>query len=68
MEREDPFGFKTQGQNYEQHRPEYPSQIIDSIHTNLKGNDKYLDVATGTGQILFKLAPLFTTSIGTDIS
>lgn len=64
----DPFGFKTQGSNYEAFRPRYPQKMLDKCLSKLKGRNKYLDIATGTGQVLFALAPAFKSALGTDIS
>jgi hypothetical protein len=48
----DLFGYKSQGMNYERYRPKYPSSMLDHLTAQLKGKARYLDVATGTGQIL----------------
>lgn len=64
----DAFGFKTQGVNYDKFRPRYPSSFIDRCLSSLKHKNRYLDVATGTGQLLFALSPHFLASKGIDIS
>ena len=64
----DPFGFKTQGVNYQSFRPKYPQTLINRCLKNLKNKNKFLDIATGTGYVLFSLASNFNRSVGTDIS
>jgi hypothetical protein len=51
MER-DLFGYKSQGMNYERYRPKYPASMLEHLIVQLNGKTRYLDVATGTGQIL----------------
>jgi ubiquinone/menaquinone biosynthesis C-methylase UbiE len=63
----DIFGFKTQGVNYDKFRPRYPQQFL-SRYFALQGRQRYLDIATGTGQLLFALAPHWSYSRGVDIS
>jgi hypothetical protein len=55
----DNFGFETQGKNYEKFRPKYPPCLYHHTLEKIKGRNKYLDVAMGTGQLLFNIAPLF---------
>ena len=64
----DIFGFKNQGINYEKFRPIYPSKFITHCLSTLKHKNRYLDIATGTGQLLFAIAPHFLSSKGVDIS
>ena len=64
----DIFGFKTQGINYDKFRPKYPPVFIERYLKVLKHKNRYLDIATGTGQLLFAFAPHFTYSKGVDIS
>jgi ubiquinone/menaquinone biosynthesis C-methylase UbiE len=64
----DIFGFKNQGINYDKFRPRYPSVFIDRYLKNTKHKNRYLDIATGTGQLLFAFAPHFKESKGIDIS
>ncbi len=64
----DRFGFKTQGSNYELYRPKYTAAMIEDTLKRVKNKNKYLDVATGTGQLLFVLAQHFKVSKGIDIS
>jgi methylase of polypeptide subunit release factors len=69
MIKKDLFGFVTQGLNYELFRPKYPGALLGECLRGLKMKNNYLDVATGTGQVLFKLCGEFKgTLIGTDIS
>jgi ubiquinone/menaquinone biosynthesis C-methylase UbiE len=64
----DVFGFNTQGVNYDKFRPRYPSSFIQKCLSSIKHRNKYLDIATGTGQLLFAFAPHFQYSKGIDIS
>ena len=64
----DIFGFKTQGINYDKFRPRYPQKFIELYVSKMKGKQRYLDIATGTGQLLFAFAPHFALSKGVDIS
>ena len=66
--KKDLFGFKSQGVHYDAFRPKYPkSQLLHSL-SKLKRKSKYLDIATGTGKILFELAPYFERTVGQDLS
>ena len=51
--KKDLFGFENQGKKYDLYRPRYPKNILQRSLANLKGHSRYLDIATGTGQILF---------------
>jgi SAM-dependent methyltransferase len=64
----DKFGFETQGRNYARFRPTYPISLLHSVLQHTKGKGRYLDVATGTGQLLLQLAPHFQSSTGVDLS
>ena len=64
----DIFGFKNQGINYDKFRPRYPPSFIDRYATKMKGKSRYLDIATGTGQLLFAFANTFSFNKGVDIS
>ena len=64
----DIFGFKNQGSNYEKFRPRYPPSFLQHSLSLVKGRGRYLDVAMGTGQLLFSLASHFQLSHGMDIS
>jgi|JI6StandDraft_1071083.scaffolds.fasta_scaffold25559_5 hypothetical protein len=56
MSKKDLFGFVTQGINYELFRPRYPQALLGECLLGLKFRDTYLDVGTGTGQVLFAIA------------
>lgn len=64
----DIFGFTTQGINYDKFRPRYPSSFIQRCLALVKHKHRYLDIATGTGQLLFAFAPHFSYNKGVDIS
>lgn len=65
----DLFGAKTQGINYELFRPKYLPELLDKCIDGLPHRRNYMDVATGTGQVLFPHCEKFSgTSIGSDIS
>ena len=55
----DNFGFSTQGKNYSLFRPKYPECLYLCTINKLKQKNRYLDIAMGTGQLFFKIAPLF---------
>lgn len=46
---------KTQGVNYDRYRPYYPSDLTTKVLPTSGSSSAYLDVATGTGQLLFSL-------------
>jgi hypothetical protein len=48
----DLFGFETQGVNYDSYRPRYPPTMINRLMESIRDKNQYLDVATGTGQLL----------------
>lgn len=64
----DIFGFKNQGVNYDKFRPRYPLKFVEQCLKSVTKKNRYLDVATGTGQLLYAIAPYFKESIGTDLS
>lgn len=64
----DIFGFSNQGINYDKFRPRYPQAFIQKCLNSVKNKNRYLDIATGTGQLLFAFAPHFAYSKGIDIS
>lgn len=64
----DIFGFKTQGVNYDKFRPRYPSAFTNRYIQQIGHKNRYLDIAMGTGQLLFMFAPHFKFSKGVDIS
>jgi len=51
------------GQVYEQFRPRYPQRFIDKIRSEASNKKNYLDIATGTGQVLFELYDLFSSLV-----
>lgn len=53
--KKDLFGYDTQGKKYDIYRPRYPSKLLQNVLSKIKGRNRYLDVATGTGQILFEI-------------
>lgn len=59
---------KTQGVNYDRYRPSYPSSIVSLVNPEPERRSAYLDVATGTGQLLFKLYDKFERAFGVDAS
>ncbi len=64
----DNFGFKTQGKNYDEFRPRYPVSLYNKTLNKLISKNRYLDIAMGTGQLLFAIAPSFHYNKGVDIS
>ena len=66
--KKDLFGFQNQGTKYDTFRPRYPKNHLEYAISKLKLKSKYLDIATGTGQILFEIAPLFSKAVGVDLS
>jgi ubiquinone/menaquinone biosynthesis C-methylase UbiE len=64
----DNFGFENQGSKYEKFRPTYKDTLYTKTIQKLKNKSKYLDIAMGTGQLLFSIAPYFNQSEGVDIS
>ena len=57
------------GELYENFRPKYPREFIDSLNEFGKDNSNYLDIACGTGQILLDIIPSFNNlCVGVDIS
>jgi len=70
MNKQDPFGIhKNQAEAYDLDRPRYPKEFIDIITKNIIVNQNYLDVATGTGILLYELYDKFQGSlVANDIS
>lgn len=64
----DNFGFETQGKYYNEFRHRYPACLYEYTLKKIKSRNKYLDVAMGTGHLLFSIAPEFSSSKGIDIS
>lgn len=55
----DPFGFDTQGQNYDIYRPKYPKPFVEEILKFTDNKNTYLDLASGTGILFFELFDSF---------
>lgn len=53
--KKDLFGFDKQGTNYQKYRPKYSKTILEKSIQSLTNKNRYLDIAVGTGQILFQL-------------
>lgn len=61
--------YFAQGALYEGYRPTYPNVLLEKILSQTKNRNNYLDVATGTGQLLFQMTEHFKhLTLGTDIS
>ena len=50
---QDLFRFSNQGIKDGIYRPKYTAGMLSKMVSRLKNRNKYLDVATGTGQIIF---------------
>lgn len=66
--KKDLFGFKNQGINYDVFRPIYPIHMLNKMMEKVKNRNRYIDVATGTGQILFNIYHHFNYATGIDMS
>lgn len=66
--KQDLFGFESQGIKYDIYRPKYPNSMLTKMVARLKNKNRYLDVATGTGQIIFEICQHFQKSKGIDLS
>lgn len=67
----DLFGYENQQANYDIYRPKYPPEYFDRILSKIPLNNRmnFLDLATGTGSVLFPLSQHFSNlSLGIDIS
>jgi ubiquinone/menaquinone biosynthesis C-methylase UbiE len=64
----DLFSFDTQGQHYHTYRPNYPKSLVSELINGVNEKNSYIDVAVGTGQLLFEIAPHFSNSEGVDKS
>lgn len=64
----DIFGFKKQGVNYEKYRPDYPQEFFDEVFKASAHKNKHLDVACGTGKVLFPISTQFKESKAIDLS
>lgn len=56
------------GKKYNQYRPDYPEELFNIIKNKVQETNSAWDCATGTGQALKGLAPIFTKIQATDIS
>ena len=57
-----------QSKMYEMARPRYTKDIFTNILKRVSNKSNLLDIACGTGQLLFPLSEHFETSIGIDVS
>ena len=71
----DPFGHQGQAEDYAIFRPNYPDELIHPLLDTFKakgllesGDSTIVDVCTGNGQILRKLATHFGSAKGYDRS
>lgn len=64
------FGHDGQAEMYKHFRPEYPNEVIEYILAKVPPTTRkvYVDVACGSGQMTYLLAPHFEKSIGLDKS
>lgn len=60
--------FSKQSSAYSKFRPQYSNEIIAYIISFVENKSKALDVATGNGQVAYKLSADFETVYGIDIS
>lgn len=60
--------FSKQASGYSKFRPQYPDELIRYIVSFVKNKSLALDVATGNGQVAYKLSAFFDTVYGIDIS
>ena len=60
--------FSKQASAYSKFRPQYSDEIIAYIISFVENKSKALDVATGNGQVAYKLSAAFETVYGIDIS
>ncbi|EAR92954.1 embryo-abundant protein, putative (macronuclear) [Tetrahymena thermophila SB210] len=67
-QQKDLFGHSNQGENYDKFRPVYPQEFFDQILKHAVDRENFVDIACGTGQLLFELSNHFKFSLGTDIS
>lgn len=66
--KKDLFGYQNQGVNYDIYRPRYPKDMLQKTMVKVKGRSRYIDIAAGTGQILFEICHHFKHSEGLDLS
>lgn len=60
--------FQDNGKRYARFRPDYPTELVQSLTGLTEGSDLALDVGCGNGQLTSLLAPHFKHVIGTDTS
>lgn len=60
--------FSTASGSYARFRPSYPEELINTIVSKCESTGTCLDVGTGSGQLVSKLAPHFSELYATDIS
>ncbi|MBA0883701.1 class I SAM-dependent methyltransferase [Flavobacterium undicola] len=60
--------FSKQASGYSKFRPQYPDELIRYIVSFVENKSKALDVATGNGQVAYKLSAFFEKVYGIDIS
>jgi len=60
--------FSRQAAGYSKYRPHYPDEMIDYLISFVNNKSIALDIATGNGQIAYKLSVIFENVYGTDIS
>lgn len=60
--------FSKQALGYSKYRPHYPDEMIDYLISFVRNKSKALDMATGSGQIAYKLTNSFKIVYGVDIS
>lgn len=60
--------FSKQSSQYSKFRPQYPDEMIAYLISFVKNKSVALDIATGNGQVAYKLSPFFETVYGIDIS
>ena len=64
----DQFTNKQQIDLYDSTRPKYTQEIFTEILSHITTHDLYIDLACGTGQLLFPIGVKFKKSIGVDAS
>ncbi|MCL7743343.1 class I SAM-dependent methyltransferase [Guyparkeria hydrothermalis] len=60
--------FESGGNAYARHRPDYPSELVDTLSAACRGNVLAVDVGSGTGQLTATLTNHFERVIGIDPS
>ena len=62
------FTNNVQTKLYDIARPKYTKEIFSHTISRVRNKDNFLDIACGTGQLLFPISEHFKKSIGIDIS